>query len=142
MGRVKRFGTRFCTPVAPLRSAILGAVADGPEHERRHHFRGKPRPGRVLPVKFRAAGDTGWVVAETRNIGVGGAFIASPLVQPIGASLTVLLTLPTTDQVFTLPAVVRWASTGPDGGMGVQFVGVDVDVLLELNDYFSTLTGQ
>ena len=25
--------------------------------------------------------------------------------------------------------------------MGVQFVGVDVDILLELNDYFSTLTG-
>jgi hypothetical protein len=23
----------------------------------------------------------------------------------------------------------------------VQFVGVDVDVLLELNDYFATLTG-
>ena len=36
-----------------------------------------------------------------------------------------------------LPAVVRWATAG---GMGVQFIGVDVDVLLELNDYFSSLT--
>jgi len=25
--------------------------------------------------------------------------------------------------------------------MGVQFIGVDVDVLLEMNDYFSSLTG-
>jgi PilZ domain-containing protein len=114
---------------------------DGPRHERRNHFRGKARPGRVLPVRFRAAEHTGWVSAETRNIGVGGAFIACQLVQPIGSNLTIELTLPTSDQVFTLPAVVRWASNDHGGGMGVQFVGVDVDVLLELNDYFATLTG-
>ncbi len=114
---------------------------DGPRHERRSHFRGKARPGRVLPVRFRAGDHTGWVTAETRNIGVGGAFIASPLVQAIGSQLTVELTLPTSDQVFVLPAVVRWASNDDGGGMGVQFVGVDVDVLLELNDYFATLTG-
>jgi hypothetical protein len=114
---------------------------DGPRHERRNHFRGKARPGRVLPVRFRAAEHTGWVAAETRNIGVGGAFIACQLVQPIGSNLTIELTLPTSDQVFTLPAVVRWASNDGGGGMGVQFVGVDVDVLLELNDYFATLTG-
>jgi hypothetical protein len=107
-------------------------------HERRTHFRGKARPGRVLPIRFRAEGHTGWVTAETRNIGVGGAFIASPLVQPIGSKLAVELTLPTTDQVFALPSIVRWAQSD---GMGVQFVGVDVDVLLELNDYFATLTG-
>ena len=46
--------------------------------------------------------------------------------------------LPTSDQVFTLPAIVRWSRERD--GMGVQFVGVDVDVLLELNDYFSSLT--
>ncbi len=108
------------------------------QHERRHHFRGKARPGRVLAVKFRAASHTAWVSAETRNIGVGGAFIVSQLVQPIGSQITLQLTLPTTDQSFALPAVVRWVAAD---GMGVQFVGVDVDVLLELNDYFATLTG-
>ena len=96
----------------------------------------------MLPVRFRASPDSAWVAAETRNIGVGGAFIASAEVHQVSALLTLELTLPTTDQVFTLPAIVRWTSTGPDGGMGVQFVGVEVDVLLELNDYFSTLTGQ
>jgi hypothetical protein len=40
--------------------------------------------------------------------------------------------------VFDLPCLVRWVA--PDG-MGVEFVGVEVDVLLELNDYFATLTG-
>jgi len=107
------------------------------QHERRRHFRGKARPGRVVPVKFRGDADAEWVRADTRNIGVGGAFIVSQLVQPIGSLVTVELTLPDTDQTFSLPAVVRWASVD---GMGVQFMGVDVDVLLELNDYFATLT--
>ena len=110
-----------------------------PVHERRHHFRSRGRPGRILAVKFRAEDHAGWVDAKTRDIGTGGAFIASPLVQPIGTTLTLELTLPTTDQTFALPAIVRWAAAGVDGGMGVQFVGVDVDVLLELNDYFATL---
>ena len=89
-------------------------------------------------MRFRAAAQTAWVTAETRNVGVGGAFIATGLIQPAGTALTVELALPTSDQVFALPAVVRWAAAD---GMGVQFVGVDVDVLLELNDYFATLTG-
>jgi Tfp pilus assembly protein PilZ len=88
-----------------------------------------------MPVRFRAASHTAWITAETKNIGTGGAFIATQLVQPVGSPLTLELALPTTEQVFVLPAVVRWAI---DGGMGVQFVGVDVDVLLELNDYFAT----
>ncbi len=115
---------------------------DGPRHERRQHFRGKARPGRILPIRFRAAANDTWIDAETRNIGVGGAFIATTHVLPTGATLTVELALPSTDQVFTLPAVARWASPEANGaGMGVQFVGVDVDILLELNDYFASLTG-
>ncbi|MDQ3334860.1 MAG: PilZ domain-containing protein [Myxococcota bacterium] len=111
---------------------------ESPRHERRRYFRAKARTGRVLPVRFRAAAHTAWVTAETRNIGVGGAFVVTKLVQSIGEALTIEVSLPTTEQTFALPAVVRWT----DGdGMGVQFVGVDVDILLELNDYFATLTG-
>ena len=108
-------------------------------HERRSHFRGKARPGRVMRVRFRGPAHREWVIAETRNIGVGGAFIATDQVQPVTTTVTIELSLPTTEQIFTLPAVVRWAARE---GMGVQFVGVDVDVLLELNDYFASLTGQ
>jgi Tfp pilus assembly protein PilZ len=113
---------------------------DEHQHERRHHFRSKARPGRIMPVRFRAKDHTGWVSASTRDIGVGGAFVLTQLVQPAGTELILELTLPTTDQTFTLPAVVKWATPGPEGGMGVQFVGVDIDVLLELNEYFSTVT--
>ncbi len=91
-----------------------------------------------MPVRFRAADATEWSDAETRNIGVGGAFIVTQTIAPVGATITIQMTLPTSDQTFSLPAVVRWA-TGD--GMGLQFVGVDVDVLLELNDYFATLVG-
>jgi hypothetical protein len=115
---------------------------DGHRHERRHYFRGKSRPGRVMPVRFRTPSHGSWIAAETRNIGVGGAFIASQLVQPVGTQLTLEVRLPTSDQVFVLPAVVRWATLEDGGGMGLQFVGVDVDVLLELNDYFATLTAE
>ena len=52
--------------------------------------------------------------------------------------MTVELSLPTSDQVFTLPAIVKWSRD--KDGMGIQFVGVDVDILLELNDYFATFT--
>ncbi|MCX5743588.1 MAG: PilZ domain-containing protein [Proteobacteria bacterium] len=106
-------------------------------HERRGHFRGRARPGRVLPIRFRV--DGAWVASETRNIGVGGAFIVCTPVPTVGRDLQVELVLPTNEQRFELPAVVRWVA---DDGMGVQFIDVDVDVLLELNDYFSTLTGQ
>jgi hypothetical protein len=109
---------------------------ESPRHERRKYFRGKSRPGRILPVRFRV-GANDWISAETKNIGVGGAFIATTQVQASSQTLTIELRLPTTDQIFVLPAVVRWSA--PDG-MGVQFVGVDVDVLLELNDFFSSLT--
>ena len=111
---------------------------DGQRHERRQYFRGKARPGRVLPVRYKTTLHPRWIAAETRNIGVGGAFIACADVQAVGTSMTLEFSLPTSDQVFTLPAIVRWSRERD--GMGVQFVGVDVDILLELNDYFSSLT--
>ncbi|HEU4612133.1 MAG TPA: PilZ domain-containing protein [Kofleriaceae bacterium] len=110
-----------------------------PRHERRQYFRGKSRPGRVLAVRYRTTLHPAWSAAQTRDIGVGGAFIEAAEVQPAGTAMTLELTLPGSDEVFTLPAIVRWARE--HDGMGVQFVGVDVDILLELNDYFSSLTG-
>lgn len=93
-----------------------------------------------MPIRFKTTLHPAWISAETRNIGVGGAYILASDVQEVGTPLTVELTLPTTDRVFTLPSIVRWASAADPAGMGIQFVGVDVDILLELNDYFSTLT--
>jgi hypothetical protein len=109
-----------------------------PRHERRQYFRGRARPGRVMPVRYRTTLHPGWISAQTRNIGLGGAFIACAEVQPVGTPMTVELSLPTSEQVFTLPAIVKWSRERE--GMGIQFVGVDGHLLLELNDYFSSLT--
>ncbi len=112
-------------------------VSEGPRHERRHHFRGKARTGHDLGVRFRAVGQTEWISAAARDVGAGGAFITTEAVLEIGAELVLELVLPTSDQVFALSAAVRWIS--PEG-MGVQFAGEPASVLLELTDYFATLT--
>jgi hypothetical protein len=92
-----------------------------------------------MAVRFRTPASDAWIAAETRNIGVGGAFIAVAPQHAVGTPLTLELKLAGSDRTFTLPAIVRWASPSA-GGMGVQFTGVDVDILLELNDYFSSLS--
>ncbi len=110
-------------------------------HERRKHFRGKPRPGRVLPVRYRVSGAKGgaWRAGETRNVGVGGAFLADADGLAVGTELDMELTLPSCDHSLALHGIVRRADDGV--GVGVEFVDVEVDVLLELNDYFASLTG-
>ena len=121
-------------------------MGDQGGHERRKHFRGKGRPGRKLAIRFRCSGPTGgnWVDAETRNIGVGGAFIAtegSNAGAHVGSELEIELTIPTTDQRFRLPAIVQWqGNEAMEAGMGVKFVRVDIDVLLELNDFFASMS--
>jgi len=113
-------------------------------HERRQHYRGKPRPGRRLPIRYRIDG-SGWIDAETRNIGVGGAYIATHAPASPGSAVELELEVPTCDKRLTLRGQVRWSEDdhgdGDEGGMGVQFQDVDIDVLLELNDYFASLTG-
>ena len=121
---------------------LIAGMGEPRRHERRHHFRGKARPGRQIPVRYRRADVTEWTPAETRNVGVGGAFIATGAPAPVGTPLVVELTVPTSDRRFELTALVRWANDGTDPGMGLQFVDVDIDVLLDLNDYFASLTGK
>ena len=111
-------------------------------HERRQHFRGKPRPGRRLQIRYRVDGGE-WLHAETRNIGVGGAFIVTQKPAPNGSEVDIELEVPTCEKPLILHGHVRWAQEAgtDDTGMGVQFHDVDIDVLLELNDYFASLTG-
>ena len=101
---------------------------------------------------MRWRGEGPWEDAETRNIGVGGAFIATEAPAPVGASIVVELHIPTSERPFGARAIVRWrqavAPAAADAhsvdapGMGVEFVEVDIDVLLELNDYFATLSAE
>ncbi len=98
-----------------------------------------------MPVRFKID-DGEWRTGATRNVGVGGAFIADAGVVAVGQHVEIELQLPSCDHALALRGVVRRAQVGGDGadagGIGVEFVDVEVDVLLELNDYFASLTGK
>jgi hypothetical protein len=113
--------------------------------ERRNHFRGKPRPGRRVEVEYQI-GDAAPRRAFTRNVGIGGAFIVTPEPESPGTMLRLSLRVPTATDPVSVRAEVRWTSNG-DGtpeslsGMGVKFLGLEVEELLQLNEYFASLTG-
>lgn len=116
------------------------------KRERRNHFRGKPRPGRRVEVQYRLVDGTGEehepLKAFTRNIGVGGAFIVTEDPAAPGCELQLTIQIPTGKKI-DVRGEVRWIADGEDDavhGMGVKFHGLDVDQLLELNEYFTSLT--
>jgi hypothetical protein len=118
-------------------------MGDTSTPERRRHFRGKARAGRRIRVRYRVRGSESWIPAETRNIGVGGAFI---LGAELKAKTEIQLEIDVAGRgaPLLLGGEVRWSSDGKGDdpvGVGVQFLDVDIDVLLELNSYLATLTG-
>ncbi len=126
----------------------MSRMADS-KRERRDHFRGKPRPGRRVEVRYRVidAGEPGEEQrAFTKNIGVGGAFILTPDPPAPGTDLTIALVVPQARHPIEVAGEVRWIIDGKhdeperEHGMGVKFNGLDVDQLLALNEYFASLT--
>lgn len=82
------------------------------------------------------------VAATTRDIGVGGAFIATDQPCAVGSSLDVDIDVPGQTRPISLRAEVRWiaeASGERAGGMGVKFAALDVDALLALSDFFAQI---
>ncbi len=127
-----------------------GSAANRPESmgepktpERRRHFRGKARTGRRVRVRYRVRDAVAWIPADTRNIGVGGAFLLGLDLAP-RTEIEVQIDLPDRDVPLALTAEVRWRAdgTGDDpAGIGVQFHDVDIDIMLDLNGYLASLTG-
>jgi uncharacterized protein (TIGR02266 family) len=112
----------------------------------RGHFRGSPRPGRRVEVTYSIVAGNGEEskshTAFTQNIGVGGAFIVTDEPAAPGSKLRVMVQIPP-NKKMDLRAEVRWiADSQRDGvhGMGVKFHDLDVGQLLELNEYFTSLT--
>lgn len=78
-----------------------------------------------------------WQPADTRDIGVGGAFLLAVSVA-VGVALELAVPVPGRLEPLMLTAVVRWVA--PEG-VGVQFLDVDIDVLLELNGLLADHAG-
>jgi len=114
------------------------------KRERRSHYRGKPRPGRRVEVSYLVApadASSEPQRAYTRNIGVGGAFVVTDAPPAPGTSLTLSIHVPTAEAPIEVAGEVRWAGVDPPG-MGVRFDGLTVEDLLQLNEYFASLTGR
>jgi len=114
------------------------------KRERRSHYRGKPRPGRRVEVSFTVVGDGASAEPQhafTRNIGIGGAFVVTDTPARPGASLSLSIHVPTAPTPIEVEGEVRWAGANPPG-MGVKFGGLGVEELLQLNEYFASLTGR
>src|SRR6185295_18238185 len=98
----------------------------GDKGERRGHFRGKPRPGRRVQVRFQPASGAE-VSAHTKNIGVGGAFVVTPQPPRVGSQLRLVIEMPNATEL-EVRGEVRWLSTdAAEPGMGVRFAGLEVD---------------
>ena len=113
---------------------------------KRTHFRGKPRPGRRVPLRYHPKGEQdGEVESFTRNIGVGGAFILSDDPFPEGTELQLAVDVPTCDDAIQMLAEVRWCAPADDAadgaGMGVEFLDLSLESLFKLSEYFASLTG-
>jgi hypothetical protein len=119
-------------------------MADRLLRERRKHFRNKAKPQRALPVEWRLVDDQHWHRGRTRDVGVGGGFVVideHSVRAPVGAEIRLRVKLPSGAQVELPGAVRRVVSAADDlngeSGMGVQFGAVDIDALLELNEFIS-----
>jgi hypothetical protein len=114
-------------------------------HERRAHFRGRSNPGQLLNLRIASSADAPqqrrWNAVHALDIGTGGAFLTSSA-HAVGQEIVLELQLPTSEQRFLLPAVVRWVGTraiDEVAGVGVQFLNVEVEVLLALNEFLQTI---
>lgn len=68
-----------------------------------------------------------------RDIAIGGMFIETTTPAAFGADVIVHVQLPGSNDVVTLPGVVRWVR---DGGMGIQFGllgAVETHLITEIN---------
>lgn len=68
-----------------------------------------------------------------KDIAIGGMFIETTTPAAFGADVVVHVQLPGSNDVATLPGVVRWVR---DGGMGVQFGllgAVETHLITEIN---------
>lgn len=95
-------------------------------------FRESRRLLREAPVRLTVSGEDGELVARTRDIAIGGMFVATSDVRPVGTAVAFVLELGLGDPPDTVQgeAAVVWVREAPGGadqpaGMGMQFTRVE-----------------
>lgn len=87
------------------------------------------------------------VTAETRNIGLGGVFVATGEPAPVSQRLSLRLALPGWDESHFVNAEVRWVRPPDNGynpsgscGIGVRFVTLSLYVAAALDNFVRSHT--
>lgn len=95
-------------------------------------FRESRRLLREVPVRLSVSGEDAELVARTRDIAIGGMFVATADVRPVGTGTAFVLELGSGEEPDTIQgeAAVVWvreAAGGADqpAGMGMQFTRVE-----------------
>jgi uncharacterized protein (TIGR02266 family) len=98
-----------------------------------------------VPVVFGVGRER--LTAETRNIGLGGVFVATRDLPPAGQSVSLHLALPDWDEPHLLSGEVRWLRGADDNphpmegpGMGVKFVKLSLYVAAALDKFVRSHT--
>jgi uncharacterized protein (TIGR02266 family) len=96
------------------------------------------RSGRAeveMPVQLKTAADS--FVGTSKNIGVGGLFVATDQTFQVGDRLAIEFSLPELDRLVSVGAEVRWtrpAETGA-GGIGVRFIRLPIVSAIAIQEY-------
>ncbi|MDE2690868.1 MAG: PilZ domain-containing protein [Acidobacteriota bacterium] len=95
-------------------------------------FRESRRLLREVPVRLSVPGEDGELAARTRDIAIGGMFVATSDVRPVGTGTAFVLELGSADAPDTVQgeAAVVWVREAPGvadqpAGMGMQFTRVE-----------------
>ena len=101
-----------------------------------------PRSGRAdVEIAVDLHGWGGPTPGVTRNVSPEGAFVATPLLLPVGERVLLMLAVPGRRAPLAVRAEVRWSRETPEnpdarrpGGMGLRFVDPPLDVSLAIVD--------
>jgi uncharacterized protein (TIGR02266 family) len=100
--------------------------------------RASPRRTLVTGVGF--ASDSNFYMGFSEDISEGGLFVATVMLQPLGARIELTFTLPNDEEV-TVTGVVRWVrdprndSQDCAPGMGIQFESLPANALESIREF-------
>jgi uncharacterized protein (TIGR02266 family) len=92
-----------------------------------------------LEVEVTLESDHNFYTGLTSDISVGGVFVATHALWPVGTRVCVNLSLPGFERAFRVDAEVRWIRDGRfstlPSGIGVRFEDLPSDMLLALTRF-------
>jgi uncharacterized protein (TIGR02266 family) len=102
------------------------------------------RAGRTdVEVEVEVRADEDLYAGKTKNIGLGGVFLATPKVRAIGDRVALKFTLPGVEVPIDVESEVRWVRTPPGAspsqppGMGLRFVNLAYDLSVALQRFLA-----